>query len=200
MCKCERIQIMVTLEIKNSSRTLVPEAEYPRLTSYKRDCRRELETHTHLWERTRFQDVSPVNDKPSRPIETTDWLSGSSHGVIPAEHTWMWTIDVVSLFIDRIPNLFMTFPLDFLTRTLSEFPVRIPCGILSMGRVGMCMILFAVRYSTTIWSCKNRHETLGGWDPKKTKGPECKWERGLWPWEGCGCECYTEVRYSVYFQ
>jgi hypothetical protein len=49
----------VTLEIKNISRSLVPETEYPRLTSYKRVCRRELETH--LWERASLQDVPPVN-------------------------------------------------------------------------------------------------------------------------------------------
>ncbi len=29
-----------------------------------------------------------------------------------------------------------------------------------------------------------KHESWVGWDAKKTKGPECKWEWRVWAWEG----------------
>ena len=68
----------------------------------------ESKSREYGWREERVESKSVNLD------ETTDWLSGSSQGAIPAEHTWMWPITTVSLFIYRIPNFLMTFPLDFL--------------------------------------------------------------------------------------
>ncbi len=62
----------------------------------------------------------------------SNWSSGSSQRATLAENTWMRPM-LMYLFIDRIPNLLVAFPREFLpyfweSRTPSLFPTRSPDG------------------------------------------------------------------------